>query len=534
MSRLSEVSVGVLRSPALRSLVIVGVGTSLFLGAARLFGASPKPVPPVKFPPVGFLAYEIHDADSGDLIPAKLTLLGAEGTPDPRFTKGDIGREESGAVAAYNRLFALAGAGIVVVPAGTYDVWVSRGLEWDIATVKKLRIDDKKVATVQAKLRHVVDTPGWISADFHVHAAPSPDSVVPLRDRVYEFVSDGVEIITATDHNVVSSYGPEIAELGVGDLITDISGDELTTNGWGHFGAFPLPQSREESGHGAIHLHGHAPEDWFAEVRDRAPDAVINVHHPRIDNEIGYFNLGRLNSETDESERPGFSFDFDAVEVLNGYQDPDRRSVDHVISDWMQLIDHGHLVTATGNSDTHHLTHNLGGYPRNYVAVEDDRPAHVTPQQIARAVKARHLFFTTGPILSLQVAGGHIGDVVVAKGGKAEVQVTVRAAPWISVSRATLYVNGVEEKRWTIPETTDVERLKDTIEIAVSRDSFVFLRADGDRPLAPIVGDLRRFDVRPFAMTNPIFLDVDGHPGFDAPKAHGGHKQIKRWQARNR
>ena len=35
----------------------------------------------------------------------------------------------------------------------------------------------------------------------------------------------------------------------------------------------------------------------------------------------------------------------------------------------MSLLDRGHLVTATGNSDTHHLNYNLGGYPRNYVNV---------------------------------------------------------------------------------------------------------------------------------------------------------------------
>ena len=38
----------------------------------------------------------------------------------------------------------------------------------------------------------------------------------------------------------------------------------------------------------------------------------------------------------------------------------ERRSVDRVINDWFSLLNHGHIVTATGNSDTHHLTYNLG------------------------------------------------------------------------------------------------------------------------------------------------------------------------------
>jgi hypothetical protein len=47
----------------------------------------------------------------------------------------------------------------------------------------------------------------------------------------------------------------------------------------------------------------------------------------------------------------------------------------------------------------------------------------------------------------------------------------------------------------------------------------VVVRVDGDQPLAPIVGDLTRFDVRPFALTNPIFFDVDGNGKYDAPFA---------------
>jgi hypothetical protein len=374
----------------------------------------------------------------------------------------------------------------------------------------------------------VGETPGWISADLHVHASPSADSIVPLRDRVFEFVSDGVEVIAGTDHNVVTDYQPQIAELGVGEYITALVGDELTTNGWGHFGVFPILQHVDRSGHGAFHVHGRTARDFFEDIRAEAPDAIIQVNHPRIDAEIGYFNLGRLDSPSDQADRPGFSFDFDAVEVLNGYQDPDRRSVDRVVSDWTELLDHGHLVTATGNSDTHHLTYNLGGYPRNYIAVQDDRPAHVTPAALAHALRDRHAFFTTGPIVDLTVAGGHIGDLVTTHNGKAHGEVTVRAAPWVSVSKVRLYLNGVEVKHWDVPDSEEPVRLKDAFEVDVTRDSYVFVRVDGNRVLSPVVGDPKRFTVLPFALTNPVFLDVDGKSQFTPPKGHGGHPPVHR------
>src|SRR5262249_52104510 len=161
-------------------------------------------------------------------------------------------------------------------------------------------------------------------------------------------------------------------------------------------------------------------------------------------------NEGGLDSRSDRASRSGFSFNFDAIEVLNGYQDAERRSVDRMIDDWFALLAHGHIVTATGNSDTHHLTYNLGGYPRNYVRVQDDRPPRVTPAEVARRIKAHQSFFTTAPFVRLTIGRGSLGDVVLAPGGRARAHIEVSAAPWVSVSRVILYVDGHEAKRWAV------------------------------------------------------------------------------------
>jgi len=467
-------------------------------------------------PPEAGLSFEVRDADSGQAIPCKLTLLGVDGTPNPQFTRNDIARQEVGAVAAHDRIMSDSGIGVARVPHGTYDVYVSRGPEWDLYVARRVTVGAKG-ARLSARLRHVVNSDGWISADFHVHASSSSDSRVPMHDRIYEFLSDGVEIITSTDHNVISDYAPLIQELGVGKHIASLVGDEMTTGSWGHFGAFPLPRVLERAGEGAVLVHGRTPTQYFADVRAEAPFAIIDVHHPRIDSEIGYFNLGQLDTARDRAGRPGFSFDFDAVEVLNGYQDPERRSVDRVIAEWFELLQHGHFVTATGNSDTHHLDHNIGGYPRNYVRVLDDRPSAVVPETIAKAVKKHRTFFTTAPFVKLRANGVELGEVADARGGKVRVEIEVQAAPWVSVSTATLYHSGREVKKWTVPPSTDVVRLRDAIDLPVTADSWIVARVDGDKPLAPVVGDRKRFDVRPLALTNPIFLDHDGNGQFDAP-----------------
>jgi hypothetical protein len=365
----------------------------------------------------------------------------------------------------------------------------------------------------------VVETRGWLSGDFHVHAASSPDSQVPMQDRVYEFIADGVELIVSTDHNVVSDYAPIITGLGVGRYLASATGDELTTNGWGHFGAFPLPVDLERAGQGAVLVKGRSAADFFADVRKAAPLAIIDVHHPRIDTEIGYFNLTHFDAASDHAERPGFSFDFDALEVLNGYQDAERKSVDRVIADWFALLDHGHITTATGNSDTHHLDHNIGGYPRNYVSLLEDDPATVRLDEVTRAIRGHHTFFTTAPFVRVTAGGGSIGDIVRLPSGQTSAHIEVQAAPWVTVSSVRIYVDGKELQRIPVPESQDVLRLKVDVPIHVQRDAYIVVRVDGDKPMAPIIGDLVRFDVRPFAMTNPIFLDVDGNGRYDAPLA---------------
>jgi hypothetical protein len=469
----------------------------------------------------GGLSFEIVDDATGQRMPGKLTIVGVKGTRDPKLSKGDIGTEDDTSLSAYNRVFSLGGAGVLPVPTGTYDVTFSRGIEWTIST-QRVTLTTAG-AELHGRLRHVIDTPRWVSADFHVHAASSPDSRVPMRDRVYEFVTDGVDMIVSTDHNVVSNYQPLIEELHATKYLASATGDEITTGDWGHFGAFPLPHDMETEGHGAIPVHHKTAGEIFHSVREISPDAVIDIHHPRLEAATGYFILGEFDDQRDTSTRKGFSYDFDAIEILNGYQDTNRRTIDRVMTDWFALLDRGHLITATGNSDTHHLTYNLGGYPRNYVLVDNDDPPAVTGAAVAKSLKAHHAFFTTGPIVDFAIGTAGIGDLAPAPGGKAMAQIAVRAAPWVSVSRVILYVAGHEVKRWEVPASEQVMRFGVSYPLTVANDTYALVRVEGDRSLAPVVGGGSGVSVTPFALTNPIFLDSNVNGTYDPVLSHGVH-----------
>jgi hypothetical protein len=118
---------------------------------------------------------------------------------------------------------------------------------------------------------------------------------------------------------------------------------------------------------------------------------------------------------------------------------------------------------------------------------------------------------------------GDIGDLVAAPGGKASLDIEVDAAPWISVSRVILYVSGKEAKRWPVPESQDVKRFHVTHDIALAADGYAVIRVDGDKIMAPVVGDNRIFGVYPLALTNPIFFDVNGNGRYDPEHQHGPH-----------
>ena len=123
--------------------------------------------------------------------------------------------------------------------------------------------------------------------------------------------------------------------------------------------------------------------------------------------------------------------------------------------------------------------------------------------------------------MSLVVNSGTIGDLVPARGGKVHAEVTVQAAPWVSVEKVTMYLNGQEAKRWAVPAGTAAVRFHETADLTAPSDGWVVVRVDGEKSLEPVVGDRKTFTAYPFALTNPVFLDVDGDGRYRTGLKHG-------------
>ncbi len=278
------------------------------------------------------VSYRIVDA-SGALVPARLTFvaLDDEGRPlswDGRLrpelgdTRNDYGIQEV-VLGAY-------GAGEVKVEPGRYRVYASRGLEYDIDH-KDVELKPGRDLALEFQLFRSVDTSGWLSGDFHLHARPSVDSALLMEDRVMSNVVEGLEMVVSADHDTITDYRPAMNELGLYPWIGFQAGVETSSLEFGHFNIWPLDYDDRL---GEV----KDPPPWrfrrtgevFDGMRARGlggPDGtVIQVNHPR-DGFMGYFAQMGLNGYDLNRATPGLeacnpvsveiSCDFDAVEVLN-------------------------------------------------------------------------------------------------------------------------------------------------------------------------------------------------------------------------
>jgi hypothetical protein len=459
------------------------------------------------------LDYRITDTD-GHPIPGRLIVVGIDGTPDPRFAS--IPRVS----AAGNEVHSVTGEGRVDIPPGRYRVIASRGIEWSVAQ-RTIDVRAEQGVALRVALTHDLPTPGWISADLHLHAKPSGDSELSLDDRVASLLAAGVEFAVASDHNHVTDYAPTIASYDANSLITSTPGVEITTRTWGHFNAYPLPK-------------GSAPPPWtadppemFAAVRRLSPDAVIQVNHPWSAG-YGYFRRAVLDEKTGAHWRKQFSFDFDLVEVVNGWEFTTGDFLARNLQRYFDLLNLGRHYTAVGSSDSHKLTNEWAGYPRTYVRVgDDDRPDRVTPAQVAAALKAGHAIVSLGPFVEAHVGAAGPGDTVVASAGTVPLDVTVRSADWVSVDKVDVVENGAVVDSFDVGEAGRVGSVRwaQTVDVPVSRDSWIAVVVRGSRPIDEVLPGLH---IAPFALTSPIYVDVDDETERaqrEAPVSHGSRRR---------
>jgi hypothetical protein len=131
----------------------------------------------------------------------------------------------------------------------------------------------------------------------------STDSTFPLDDRLRAVAAEGVEVPVSSDHDFVVDYAPIVAELGLGDWLGPITGEEASSLGWGHLNAWPLVPDPTRAGGGAPRWLGHAPGDLFTALRGDDSRRIVQVNHPRFGNS-SLFDAIDLDPSTLSACRP--------------------------------------------------------------------------------------------------------------------------------------------------------------------------------------------------------------------------------------
>jgi hypothetical protein len=443
-------------------------------------------------PRPGMLRYSIVTTDDAP-SPARLSVRGVGSVKDPDF--GPL----QAAVGAGSVIYSGSGSDFIELPPGRYKVTVSRGSEYSLIE-HEVDVGEDEGASLRVVLAREVDTSGWLACDFHVHAAPSHDSEVTLEDRITSLVGEGIEFMAATDHDHVTDYGPELRRLQYGSLLGVTGGVEITTSNWGHYNAFPYPPNAAPPEH-----TGRDPAQIFAVVRARAPNAVIQVNHPRMPG-VGYFNRIELDPVTGSSSLEDFSFEFDSIELANGYDLENPKVLDDNLKEYFGLLNSGRRFSVVGNSDSHRLTVNWVGHPRTYVRVADDRPQAATAADVAAQVRAGHTSVSNG-IFILALANGVAGPGDILSEKRVTLQISARAPAWSNLRRLELFANGAlhSTKQVTAPANQPL-RVDWEVDLDLAGDTWLVVAARGEKPLTLAFPGRR---VLPFAFTNPLYIDAD-------------------------
>ena len=293
-------------------------------------------------PRPGVVRFEVTD-ETGLSVPAKVSFFATGDTPSPRdpiLGDGFIGGSPAQVV------FTAQGWGDVILPPGEYYAVASRGVEYELDITDSFEVTQASTVDLDLQVVRSVDTTGWISGDFHVHAFRSHDSGVDLHQRIITMVSEGVEFFSSTDHDAVTDYGPAVADLGLQSWVQTAVGLEVTTIEVGHYLGFPLKVDHLADQGGSMDWTGMTPIEMIEGMRelgsitdtdsDELDGPMVFVGHPR-DGILGYFDQYAMNPYKDNNgdvfledsalvvlsgnkllDKVNFTMEFDAMEVLNG------------------------------------------------------------------------------------------------------------------------------------------------------------------------------------------------------------------------
>jgi hypothetical protein len=255
--------------------------------------------------------------------------------------------------------------------------------------------------------------------------------------------AEGLDCIATTDHDAVADWRPHLKAAGLEDSMLWLPGIEVTSESIGHYNAFPwTPQL------GTVAHRGRTSKQVVTAMRERAPDALIQLNHP-LWGAIGLWNLvgldpstGRPLQASSEGLPTEVSEDFDLIEVLNG---KDIEHSEKTLQAWLKLLGSsgGKAPRAVGNSDSHRLVGQERGASRTWVhdCSDAEEPGRSSPSSlsspeelVAAVLKPCRMTASSGPFLDLRRATNNEDP-----GATFGVLVEMQAPEWMKIDHIEVY-----------------------------------------------------------------------------------------------
>ena len=478
----------------------------------------------------GFARITITDAE-GRAIPAKIQFKGKGNTPTPNWAP------ETGEHLVKNLAYTANGKADVTLEAGEYELTVSRGSEYH-ADFRTLKVEDGQTTEMAVKLARVVETAGWVSADFHSHSSPSGDNTSSQLGRVLNLIGEHIEFAPCTEHNRISTYEQHLVQLHVKAFMATVSGMELTGTPLplNHQNVFPLifkPQTQD----GGAPMTDASPETQIERIAawDNNSVKLIQQNHP----DIGWLFYDR---DGNKARDEGYSRSFGLMNVMEIHPiDPLLKPSQFEVRDgktignqtalnWLQLLNQGLRIYGVVNTDSHYNFHGSGGL-KLWIKSSPDDPAKINSDEMRDASREGHLIMSNGPYLEATFKEAETdqepvisGQDLVAKSRKVSAKIRVQCPNWLDVDTVIVLVNGRRSDKLTFSRDThpdmfgkDVVKFDHTVDVELTEDAhLVVLTGHRTQVLGDIMGPLWGTQ-HPTALSNPVFVDITGD-GFTANK----------------
>jgi hypothetical protein len=491
----------------------------------------------VDFAPASKIEVEVTDR-TGKRIPCKVQFIGVGETRDPVFGP------KIQAHGCFNIYMSESGNFVQQLDPGEYRLVITRGIEHNHVQ-RTVSLAEGKTVRVSAKLERVVNTPGWVSTDFHNHSTPSGDNYCGIDDRVINLAVEQVEFAPTTEHNRLYDWTPHIKKLGLEDYVSSVCGLELTGPGR-HLNAFPLDVVPFSQDNGAPVWQSDPRVNAIVlrDFQEGGPFRWVHLNHPQV----ARIFRDRDGDGTADGGYPGLEYLIDGAEVWSPEILLAEPYVKRVVRGkeqehenrtfaWLQLLNQGMRMNCIAVSDAHAVFGNSVGGWRTYVKSSEDLPKQISTEEVIRNSKAGRMFVTTGPYMEVRLDDGtEIGGSTVID-GPFHIEVKVQCTDWIDIDRVQVLVNG---RSWPdLNFTRDSHaglfdgkvKFEHRIPINLEEDAHLIVAAIGEGfDLRTGYGKSTQSQWRPCAFTNPIYVDLDGH-GWKANGDTLGHS-LRNWDTR--